>query len=127
MRTRSVIISAVVTLLMSAAAAQAQEATERFIPVGQSPGLSSHYTYMGTIERVDTASQTVTVSGPQGQRTIAITQNTKIWLDRSALKQTALTGTIADLREGTIVEVKYTDYQTKDRAAWIKVALGRDD
>ena len=126
MRTKSLIIPAVVTLLMSAAAAQAQEATERFIPVGQSPGLSSRYTLIGTIERVDTDRQTVTVSGPQGEFTSALTEDTKIWLDRSALEETALNGTIGDLREGATVEVKYADYEARDSVAWIKVALGRE-
>ena len=126
MRTRSLIIPAVVTLLMSTVAAQAQEATERFIPVGQSPGLSSRYTYIGTIERVATNGQTVTVSGPQGEFTSAITQDTKIWLDRSALQQTALSGTPGDLTQGATVEVKYADYETRESVAWIKVALGRE-
>ncbi len=104
---------------------QAQEATERYIPVGQSPGLSSHYTYIGQLVRLDAAARTVTVRNADTTRTIALTEHTKIWLDRSATRQAALIGRLEDLRPGQRIEIKYEDYATRERAAWIKAVVAR--
>ncbi|MDH3497188.1 MAG: hypothetical protein OER21_10515 [Gemmatimonadota bacterium] len=114
-----------VASLCLATTAQAQQATERYIPLGQSPGLSSRYTYMGQIVRIDAAARTVTVGNADTTRTIALTEHTKIWLDRSATRQTTLIGRLEDLQPGQRIEIKYEDYATKDRAAWIKAAVVR--
>lgn len=110
-------------LLCGAAPLGAQEATERFIPIGQSPGISGTYAYLGEVVAVDAARNTVTVRGPAGDRTIAVTERTRIWLDRSALRQSNLTGAIADLQVGRRVEVKFEDSERREKADWIKVAV----
>lgn len=110
---------------VSAATLQAQAATERYIPVGQSPGLSSHYTYSGRIVRIDPAARTITVGKDDTTRTIALTEHTKIWLDRSATRQPALLGRLEDLRPNQRIELKYVDYATKERADWIKAVVER--
>ncbi len=104
--------------------AQAQMLTEQYIPIGQSPGVSGKYSYIGLIDSVDTNNRTVTVRGDQGGRTIKITEKTWIWLDRSQQRQPNVRGAMSDLQPGRRVEIKYTDYQTKDTADWIKVAPG---
>ena len=113
-----VALAAAVALLWAPAAVEGQMMTEQFIPIGQSPGLSPTYTDIGEIEAVDRAARRITLAG----RRIAVTPRTRIWLDRSALKQTNTTGRFADLRQGRRVEVKYEDETRRETAAWIKVA-----
>ena len=102
------------------------EMTERYIPIGQSPGLSGKYTVIGTIQRVNARDRTVAISSTLGARTAKITERTKIWLDRSSLRLTNLKGTIADLHPGATVEVKPEGHAHgifDGPADWIKVQV----
>ncbi|PYN87096.1 MAG: hypothetical protein DMD87_14435 [Candidatus Rokuibacteriota bacterium] len=112
-----------VLLFGGALAADGQEATEFYIPVGQSPGLSGKVTVIGTVETADARGRTIVVAGPSGKRTAAITDRTKIWLDRSKLGQQNQKGTFADLGKGAVVEVKYEDKEPRVRAEWVKVEM----
>ncbi len=103
--------------------ARGQEATERYIPIGQSPGLSRQYNYIGPIDAVDAESRTLTVAGPSGARVVKLTQRSRIWLDRSMLEQTNLSGRFEDCQVGRMVEVKYEDPSRRELADWIKVRL----
>src|SRR5207249_8623118 len=78
-------------------APSAQEMTERFIPVGQSPGLSGKYTVIGKLQSVNAREQICSVASAAGTVNVRITERTKIWLDRSLLRQPNVKGTIADL------------------------------
>jgi len=104
--------------------AHGQKATEMFIPVGQSPGLSGRYTVIGRVETVNAKDRTVTIIGSSGTRTASMTSRTQIWLDRSKLRLSNQKGTLADLRKGLTVEVKYANGEKeKGVAEWIKVEL----
>ncbi len=118
-------IAVILVLLAWAPNAHGQSMTEQYIPVGQSPGVSGTYSYIGQIEAVSTQNRTITVAGPEGTRTIHVTDQTRIWLDRSQLRMTNQTGDMADLQPGRRVEVKYVDEETKDTAGWIKVVVRR--
>lgn len=97
--------------------APAQKATEQYIPVGRSPGLSGYATLVGRIEAVDAKLRILTVSG----REVVVADATSIWLDRTSLGLTNTRGALADCRRGLTVEVKLAD---DGRAAdWIKVAM----
>lgn len=117
-------LAVIVAALCWASTAQAQKLTEQYIPIGQSPGISGEYSYVGQIESVDANNRTVTVRGPEGTRTIKVTDKTWIWLDRSQQRRPNLYGKMSDLQPGRRVEVKYTEYQRKDTAEWIKVVPG---
>lgn len=107
-------------------ATSAQEATERYIPIGQSPGVSGKQTVIGKLAEVNTRDQTVTIVGPSGTSRVKVTPRTKIWLDRSQLGQTNLKGTIADLRQGATVEMKPEGQQrgaSDGSCEWIKVQV----
>lgn len=110
--------SLIFILLGSVSAAYAQKATEIYIPIGQSPGLSGKYTYMGNIESVNKRTQTIKADG----REVKIARDTKIWLDRTTLKARNSTGSFADLQSGRQVEIKYVDADRKQVAEWIKVS-----
>lgn len=119
MRILILAIGSVIALLCSVSYAHGQKATERYIPLGQSPGISKKYTSVGTIEAVAPAKRTITVGG----RTVKITDATRIWLDRSQLKQPTATGSVSDLKQGQLVEIKYVDPARPQAAEWIKVQV----
>lgn len=122
MRKRLMSIGVIVTLLGATPYAYGQKATEQYIPLGQSPGLSQIYTSIGRIQGVDAEKRTVTVANASGTRTVTVTERTAIWIDRTALKLSSETGRFADLRAGRTIEVKYEDPDRKAFAEWIKVA-----
>jgi len=101
--------------------AHGQEATERYIPIGQSPGVSGTLTSIGEIAEVDPRERTVTIAEAAGRRTVRITDKTRIWIDRSKLKLTNLTGSFGDLEKGRLMEVKYEDPADRQIADWVKV------
>jgi hypothetical protein len=98
-----------------------QKTTERFIPLGQSPGVSGKTSVIGTIAAVDAATRSLSVQSGTGSQRCSVTDATRIWLDRSAAKQPTQEGTMADLRPGRRVEVKFADDKTCAVAEWIKV------
>ena len=116
-------LAIVVVALGSTLDAFGQEATEIYIPIGQSPGLSNKSTLIGTLDSVDPRKQMVTVSGPSGTQTIAINDRTLIWLDRSLQKQQNQKGSISDLQQGRKVEIKLRKGEPKEVAEWIKVQI----
>jgi len=103
----------------------AQKETERYIPLGQSPGVSQKYTSIGEIADVDQQKQMVTIVEPAGRRTVKITEKTRVWLDRTKLKQANLAGSFADLQKGRRVEVKYEDPERQQVADWVKVEIAQ--
>jgi len=125
MRKSLIALGAVIALLLGAPLALGQMMTEQFIPMGQSPGLSGKHTDLGEIKQVDVEGRTITLGGAAGGRAVAVTERTRIWLDRSKLQQTSVAGGFADLRKGRQVEVKYEDDERRQTAAWIKVESTR--
>ena len=113
-----------VLLLGGTPTAYGQKATEMFIPVGQSPGLSNKISIIGTIETIDVGAQTIVVAGSSGSWSATITDRTKIWLDKSKLRLSNQKGTVTDLRKGLLVEVKYEETGvSKGPADWVKVQI----
>lgn len=116
-------IGVAVALLGAISHAHGQMETERYIPIGQSPGVSQKQTSIGAIAEVDAAGRTVTVADQAGRRTVTITEKTRIWLDRTKLKQANLNGSFTDLQKGRRVEVKYEDPVRRQVADWVKVEI----
>ncbi len=125
MRKHAISIALLISCLSGASLAQGQEATERYIPIGQSPGLSRQYNYMGPIDAGDPENRTLTVAGPSGARVVKLTERTRIWLDRSMLESTSSSGSFEDCLLGRTVEVKYEDPSRRELADWIKVQITR--
>jgi hypothetical protein len=118
MRTLLLGIGLITALLCSMSYAHGQKAVERYIPIGQSPGISNRYSYIGVIEAVDPQQRTVTAGG----HAVQVTGETHIWLDRSLLKLTNLTGSFNDLQKGRTVEI-YTGTAQSQVAEWVKVQV----
>jgi hypothetical protein len=121
MLSRYVRLAVMVVALGGALGAYGQEATEMYIPIGQSPGLSGKGSLIGTLESVDPKTKSVMVSSPSGPRAVAIAGRTLIWLDRSLQKQPNRSGVFADLQQGRKVEIKLRKGEPKPVAEWIKV------
>jgi hypothetical protein len=107
----------------SAPVAAAQEATEVFIPIGKSPGVSKQQTVTGTVDTADEKGRTLRITAPPGAITVAVTDKTRIFRDKSALKQPNEVGVFADLQKGRTVEVKVEPGEGQRRAEWIKVRI----
>lgn len=104
-------------------AAWAQKATEIYIPIGQSPGLSGKHTLIARIQSLNTSERSMTVVDAAGaSATVRPNPQTRIWMDRSKLKQPNRKGDHTDYRKDMLVEVKY---RNNDRSAgvveWVKV------
>lgn len=92
-----------------------QQTTELYIPIGKSPGLSREgKTVIGKIEEVKV--DKICIS----KKTFFITNKTKIFLDRSEIKQPNSYGSITDLKTNNFSEI-YAP--TNNVAVWIKVRL----
>ncbi|MBI5721468.1 MAG: hypothetical protein HZC37_27675 [Burkholderiales bacterium] len=111
-------------LAAAAPAALAQRATERFIPLGQSPGVSGKTAMMGTVVRYANGMLTLSSPGYPAPQQVRVSAATEIWLDRSALRQSNVTGTPADLVAGRRIEIRFVDPATRQAAAWIKIQAG---
>jgi hypothetical protein len=107
-------------VLAAASMAHGQEATERYVPIGQSPGQSGKTTTVGTVHSVDLPTRRVTVASNGATVSLGWTERTRIWLDRSRQQQGALKGMESDIQVGRRIEVK-PDKGDSSRADWIKV------
>ena len=117
-------LAIVVVALGGTLDASGQQATEMFIPIGQSPGLSDKGSVIGTLESVDPGKRMVTISSSSGAQTVGITDRTLIWLDRSEQMQPNQNGAINDLQKGRKIEIKVRKGEPKAVAEWIKVQVG---
>ncbi len=120
---RSPGILLLVALLTVPGALQAQRTTERFIPVGQSPGLSGTTTVIGEIQSVDRVAGTLSIVTEGGARAVRILPGTAVWLDRSTQGLTNVGGSTDDLQVGRRVEVRFVNDEPGEGAEWIKVVV----
>jgi hypothetical protein len=121
MRKAALVVTGVfITLLCNSSFSHGQKQTERFIPLGQSPGISGKDTTIGKIQAADDQSRTLVIANESGTYTVKITDRTKIWLDRSKSKLSTIHVSMTDLKPGNLAEVKYED-ENKHIAEWIKV------
>jgi hypothetical protein len=102
----------------------AQKETELFIPLGQSPGVSGKLSVMGRCGTVTPRDSTVSVmQEPGGMKNCRVSSRSAIYLDRSKLKLTNIKGTLADIKPGSMIEVKYLDNKPGGLIEWIKVQI----
>jgi hypothetical protein len=115
----------VITLLavLSVCAAGASEAPspgERYIPIGQSPGLSGDETIIGRIRQVQEESYVLVVQDDDGERqSVRVTPTTLLWLDRSKRRRATLDAAFEDCRRGRRVEIKLRE--GSQDAEWVKI------
>ena len=124
MKIVAMMVSGVILLLVGMNGAFAQRATEIYIPIGESPGLSTGQTDIGRIEAYDAGTRTLTLRAPDGVHPVRITEDTRIWLDRSAANLSNRSGDPSDLAIGRRAEVSYVDPAKRELASWVKIEAG---
>ena len=113
----------VIALLWGTSFAHGQKSTERYIPIGKSPGISGKYSSLGVLTDVNAQTRTITIADSAGPKTVQITDTTRIWLDRSKLRKSNLSGRFTDLVKGRRVEAKYEDPDRRNVAEWVTVEI----
>lgn len=118
-------IGLAIVVLGSIQLAQAQKQTEIYIPIGKSPGVSRTHTLIGTIETVNLPDRSLVMRDEQGRYTVKVTDRTRIWLDRSAMKLHNQSGSLTSCQPDRQVEVKYEGSAPGEQvtAEWIKVQI----
>ncbi len=114
--------SLIAALALGASMVLAHPATERYIPIGQSPGASQIGT-IGVIEAVNVADRSIRVDEREAEHWVRLTDRTRIWLDRTHLEKNNLIGGFSDCEVGRTVEIRYLDPESRSVAAWIKIAV----
>ena len=105
--------------LLISAVAFSHPATERYIPIGESPGVSNVKSYVGTILSVRTTANGFTISVEDGEKLIEVTEETKIYLDTGRGKSNRI-GTEEDCQVGRKIEV----YLHEDGTVhWVKIRV----
>jgi hypothetical protein len=121
MNTRKLILPSLVLALALGQPAFAQKASEQFIPLGQSPGLSGEATLLGTIQAVDPNTGNVTIHLDKGgSKIICVLPKTRLWQDRSPEHQPNRKCELQDLKPGQRVEAMPQKGDTTN-AEWLKV------
>ena len=107
-------------LCLNFAVGQAQQTTEKFIPIGMSPGVSGKSSYLGSITSVDPAAKSFSMQTDGDSKIIGVAPTTRIWLDRSKSRKPNLDGEFGALEAGSRVEIMM-DPSAPTKAAWIKI------
>src|SRR5574341_684746 len=115
MNRRTVLFAAFTAVLLGQSFAHGQRETERFIPIGQSPGASGKTTRVGTVDAVDPGARSFELVTPEGRYTVQVPEGVPVWLDRSRRRQPVLVGSLRDCQAGRRVEVKYKDAERAKR------------
>jgi hypothetical protein len=109
-------------LLFAAPLSLAQKATEMFVPIGQSSGLSGKHTLQGRVQSVNTAERSLTVAQDTTTLTVKVAVTTPVWIDRSKQQQSNSAGTLADAKPGMLAEVKFIkNNRSSGDAEWVKL------
>jgi hypothetical protein len=116
-------IAAVLAVLVTVSDTTAQKATEQYIPIGASPGVSGEQSHIGRIVSSDDASNTLAIETDTGLGySVRVTETTRIWVDRSASALPNIEGSFADCRVGRLIEAMYAS-DDPEAAVWIKVRI----
>lgn len=107
--------------LLFAAVAWAHPATERYIPIGESPGVSGIKSYVGTIRSVDEVTRTgLTMRlGAEG-KVVKVDRETMIYLQKVDPRKSNTLGSYADCEAGRLAEAYLADDGT---AIWVKIQV----
>ena len=117
MNSASLIIGAVLWFGF-ATLGNAQQATELYIPIGESPGLSGVKTAVGAVNQI--SADSFILETEAAAQEIQIAPTTIIYLDRSSIRQPNTTGTINEITPGATVEVRFIEDISGNPADWVK-------
>lgn len=112
-----------IIMMVNVPMAPAEKATELYIPIGQSPGLSGKYAAAGRIEQVNYQKNTLSMSSGSGSYTVKVSERTRYYLDRSKTGQPNRYGSFSDCKQGMMVEVRFEQDERNRPAEWIKLEM----
>lgn len=119
MNSKTISIGVVLAALISMPPlARGQQATEVYIPIGKSPGISVSRSYIGEIRQVDYAARSIEMLGKDGAKSINVNDKTTYYLDRSHYRKKSTTGEMSDCKVGRRIEANVSDDGT---VVWIKI------
>lgn len=107
-----------IVLLACWTIAPAQQATEIYIPIGESPGISGDESIIGSISSIDYQRYQMTVSTVDGRQTLTMTKSTRYYIDRNAEKKRNMTGDVEDCEVGSRIEAYVNE---EGVVVWVKV------
>lgn len=112
-------------VLCGLSAVCAQEATEIYIPIGKSPGVSGKASVIGKIEAVNAQARTLKVNAGAASHVAKLASDTRIWLDRTQVKKPNTAGSMQNCQAGLRCEVKYKyrGAQRLEEVEWIKIEV----
>lgn len=99
----------------------AQQATEVYIPIGDSPGVSGEKSIIGSIASVEHGEYRMTISTAGERKSVTMTPKTRYYIDKSYEKLRSEVGSYEDCEVGMRVEVYVNDAA---EAIWVKVRSG---
>ncbi|MGH8222540.1 MAG: hypothetical protein ACREQZ_06165 [Woeseiaceae bacterium] len=106
---------------LCSALAWSHPATERYIPIGESPGISGVRAHIGTIRSVAEVSESgLTMRVGAEEKLVKVDRGTRIYLQKADPRESNALGTYADCRAGREVEAYLADDGT---AIWIKIRV----
>lgn len=111
--------TALIVGILFAGGTLAQQATEVYIPIGKSPGVSASQSIIGTITATDYEAYQVTITANGVDTTVTMTERTIYYLDRNHVKQTNGIGSFDDCEIRRRVEARVT---ADGKVEWIKIA-----
>jgi hypothetical protein len=127
-RINKIVVLIVLFFGFQAIHADAQKATELYIPIGQSPGLSGVHTIIGSVVQVDEMDTFIVVLADETLHRVQIRPQdcigcggTWIYIDRSHQKRRNDYGYFEDFEVGDYVEVKFRDNIAQRTAEWVKI------
>ena len=119
---RATIACVLITAPFLATMALAQKATEMFVPIGQSSGLSGKHTLQARVQAVNEAERSLTLVQDTTTLTVKLGAHAPVWIDRSKQQQSNSTGTLTDAKPGMLAEVKFVkNSRTSGEAEWVKL------
>lgn len=115
------IASIFIVVIIQGNTANGQQTTERYIPVGQSPGISAARSVIGKITDLDYESYAMNVAAGKHTTTVTMTPETIYYVDRSHMKRTNSIGSFDDCAVGQQVEV---NLGPDGKVDWVKIRPG---
>lgn len=101
-------------------AALTQQATEVYIPIGESPGVSERDSIIGSISSVDHERYRMTISVAGQTRMVTMTPVTRYYVDNTRARTQSRKGSLEDCEVGQRIEVYIDD---DGNALWVKTEV----
>lgn len=98
--------------------ALSQQATEVYIPIGKSPGVSGRDSVIGSISSVDHERYRMTISVAGEMRIVKMSKATRYYVDKTRTRKQNKTSSFEDCEVGQRIEAYVDD---DGNAVWVKI------